>query len=133
MWMNLLAPTRIYVKEVLELLGKYDVHGLANITGGGFLNLCRLTNYGFMLDEMPEPQMVFKKIQELGKVSDEEMYKTFNMGIGLCVIVSEKDGKDILEKFGKAFELVRIGSVTESPGVTVARKGVEIKLDRVIY
>ena len=81
MWMNLLTPTRIYVKEVLELIGKYDVHGMANITGGGFLNLCRLTNHGFLLDNMPEPQMIFKRIQELGKIPDEEMYMTFNLSL----------------------------------------------------
>jgi phosphoribosylformylglycinamidine cyclo-ligase len=133
MWMNLLAPTRIYVKEVLELIRNYDVHGLANITGGGFLNLCRITKYGFNLDGMPEPQMIFKKVQELGKISDEEMYRTFNMGVGFCAIVSPEDGEDILKKYGEKYELTKVGSVVEEPGVTINRKGVEIKLKRTIY
>jgi phosphoribosylformylglycinamidine cyclo-ligase len=133
MWMNLLTPTRIYVKEVMELVGKYDIHGMANITGGGFLNLCRLTNHGFVLDGMPEPHMIFKKIQELGKISDEEMYRTFNMGVGYCAVVSEADGRDIVEKYGEKFELTKVGSVVKEPGVTLNRKGVEIRLERVMY
>jgi phosphoribosylformylglycinamidine cyclo-ligase len=133
MWMNLLTPTRIYVKEVMELVRKYDIHGMANITGGGFLNLCRLTKHGFVLDSMPEPQMIFKKIQELGKVSDEEMHRTFNMGVGYCMVVSRADSEDILKKYGDTFDLVKIGYVVEEPGVTIVRKGVEIKLDRVMY
>ena len=133
MWMNLLTPTRIYVREVMELLRNYDVHGLANITGGGFLNLCRLTKHGFLLDNMPEPQMVFKKIQELGKISEEEMYRTFNMGVGFCIVVSQETGKKIVEKYGKEYELMSIGSVVDEPGITLMRKGVEIKLQRVMY
>ncbi|MFH0861546.1 MAG: phosphoribosylformylglycinamidine cyclo-ligase [Candidatus Altiarchaeota archaeon] len=133
MWMNLLAPTRIYVKEALELFGRYDVHGMAHITGGGFLNLCRLTNYGFRLEHMPEPQMVFKKIQELGRITDQEMYKTFNMGIGLCAIVSEADGKDIVAKYGKRFDLMMIGRIVQEPGVTIRHKDAEFALERVIY
>jgi phosphoribosylformylglycinamidine cyclo-ligase len=133
MWLNLLTPTRIYVKEVLELLDKYDVHGLANITGGGFLNLCRLTKHGFVLDGMPEPQMLFKKIQELGKISDEEMYKTFNMGIGMCVIASPKDAEEIVKKYASKFEITRVGSVVQDAGVKVVRNGVEINLERTMY
>ncbi|MFH1055098.1 MAG: phosphoribosylformylglycinamidine cyclo-ligase [Candidatus Altiarchaeota archaeon] len=133
MWMNILTPTRIYVKEVLELLKNYDIHGLAHITGGGFLNLCRLTKHGFKLDGMPEPQMIFKKIQELGKVSDEEMYRTFNMGVGFCIMVSSKDAEEIVAKYGEKYDLRKVGSVVEKPGVTIIRKDVEIRLERVMY
>jgi len=133
MWMNLLTPTRIYVKEVLDLLGRYDIHGLANITGGGFLNLLRTCRFGFRLDSMPEPQMIFKKIQEMGKVSAEEMYRTFNMGVGFCVIASPDEGAAITGRYGKEYDLLKIGEVVEEPGVTVTRKGVEIKLERLMY
>ncbi len=133
MWVNLLTPTRIYVKEVLELINNYDVHGLVNVTGGGFLNLMRLGEVGFRLDNMPEPQMIFKKIQEAGKISNEEMYKTFNMGVGFCAVVSEEDADAITDKYGSEYELTRIGTVVEEPGVTVVRKNVEIKLSRTIY
>ncbi|MBD3389168.1 MAG: phosphoribosylformylglycinamidine cyclo-ligase [Candidatus Altiarchaeales archaeon] len=133
MWMNLLTPTRIYVKEVMEILGKYDVHGLVNITGGGFLNLLRITEHGFHLDNMPDPQMIFKKIQELGKVSDEEMYRTFNMGIGFCAIAPDGEADRIVEEYGQKHGIARIGTVVEGHDVTVIRKGVEIKLERTIY
>jgi len=133
MWISILSPTRIYVREVLELINNYDIHGLANVTGGGFLNLCRLTNFGFHLDSMPEPQMIFKRLQELGKVTDEEMYKTFNMGVGFCVIVAKKDVEEILKKYGGKYEMMRIGSVVKEPGVTVVKNNVEIVLERTMY
>ena len=133
MWIGILNPSRIYVKEVLELISKYNIHGLANITGGGFMNLRRLTNYGFVLDSMPEPQMIFKKIQELGKISTEEMYKTFNMGIGFCVIASEKDTANIIDEYSKTFEIMRIGKVVEEPQVVIINKGIETRLNRILY
>ena len=133
MWMSLLTPTRIYVKEVLELIGKYDIHGLANITGGGLLNLVRLTKYGFTIDKLPEPQMVFKKIQELGKVSDEEMYKTFNMGVGFCVITGRGDADKILAEYASKFRIKEIGRVVKDSGVRVVKNGKEITLERTMY
>jgi len=128
-WFELLKPTRIYVKEVMELLQKFKVHGLVNITGGGFTNLQRVTEHGFLLDEMPEPQMVFKKMQELGNISDREMYRTFNMGIGFCLIVDKEDSEKILEEYGKEYKIKKIGSVVEEKGVTVVKNGEKIALD----
>jgi phosphoribosylformylglycinamidine cyclo-ligase len=128
MWTKLLTPTRIYVKEVLELTQKFSIHGLAHITGGGLLNLDRLTKYGFYFDRIMEEEMIFKKIQELGTVSDEEMYKTFNMGVGFCVIVDEADAKEINRVYGREFEIQEIGHVTEEPGVRILKDGREISL-----
>ena len=88
---ELLTPTRIYVREVLEALRRADIKGLANITGGGFGNLYRITKHGFLLDDLPEPQQVFQEIQRLGQVSEKEMYRTFNMGVGFCAVVGEED------------------------------------------
>jgi len=129
MWMNLLTPTKIYVKEAMKLIEEYEVHGLCHITGGGYLNLLRLTEYGFHLDNLPEPQMIFKKIQELGKVSAEEMYKTFNMGIGFAAVVADDDTQSICEKFG----CQRIGQVVKQDSVTITRKDIQIKLPRSMY
>ncbi len=130
MYMNLLTPTRIYVKEVMKLIKEYDIRGVANITGGGFTNLLRITKYGFLLDKLPEPHMVFKKIQELGKVSAEEMHTTFNMGVGLCIVVPEKQAEDIIKKYGREYELTRIGTVVEEPDVRIIRRDIEITLKK---
>lgn len=125
MWVDLLIPTRIYVKEVLSLIRNYDIHGLVNITGGGFTNLQRITNFGFLLDSLPEPKMIFKTIQEMGNVPDKDMYRTFNMGVGFCVIVDEAAAADILQKYGPEWGLSRIGSVVKEPGLKIVRENKE--------
>lgn len=89
---ELLKPTRIYVKPVLTLLEQVPVKALVHITGGGFLNLLRVqTPCTFILDSLPEPPLIFPLLQRLGNVPDGEMFTTFNMGIGFCVIVSKED------------------------------------------
>jgi phosphoribosylformylglycinamidine cyclo-ligase len=70
------------------------VHGLAHITGGGLLNLKRLTRLGFDLSDPLEPQEVFHMIQAEG-VEVEEMYKTFNMGMGFAIIAPEREARRI--------------------------------------
>ena len=122
MWMNLLTPTRIYVNEILELTEKFKIHGMANITGGGFLNLARLSDHGYLLDSLPEPHMIFKKIQELGKITNEEMHKTFNMGIGFAVIVDKSNAEDIIKTYGRKWKLSIIGKVVNGGHVTIKRK-----------
>jgi len=120
---ELLIPTKIYVKEVLEIINKVRVKGLANITGGGLGNLSRLTDYGFYIDNLPEPQKVFREIQRVGNVSEKEMYRTFNMGIGFCVVVDDEDVEKVIEickKHGmKAF---KIGRVVREEGVKIGEK-----------
>jgi phosphoribosylformylglycinamidine cyclo-ligase len=90
---ELLEPTRIYVKEVLAMLrAGLRVKALAHITSTGFLNLTRADSpNGFVLDALPQPLPVFKLIQRLGEVSNEEMFFTYNMGIGFCVVVAPED------------------------------------------
>lgn len=92
-WKELLVPTRIYVKPVLEMVENCGIHGLAHITGGAFSKLTRIlpTGTGALLDSMPEPQPVFAEIQRRGKISDREMYRTFNMGIGFAVVTPDPD------------------------------------------
>jgi phosphoribosylformylglycinamidine cyclo-ligase len=87
----LLEPTVIYVRTVLDLLGRgADVRGLAHITGGGLGNLLRLSpDVGFEIDDpLPVPP-VFRLIQEMGEVSEEEMWEVFNMGCGFVVAVAD--------------------------------------------
>jgi phosphoribosylformylglycinamidine cyclo-ligase len=87
----LLEPTVIYVRAVLELLASgLRVHGLAHITGGGLLNLTRLSDrVGFEItDPLPVPP-VFELVRELGAVADAEMWEVFNMGCGFCAVVPD--------------------------------------------
>ncbi len=86
---ELLKPTHIYVGFAVELLArKLPVRALAHITSDGFLNLARIdARVGFRLDQLPSRPPVFDLIQRAGSVSPAEMYRVFNMGIGLCAIV----------------------------------------------
>ena len=115
----LLEPTEIYVRPVLESLEDCDVHGLAHITGGSFTKLLRLKKTGFMIDNMPDPPEIFQLIED-EDVEKEEMYKTFNMGIGFCLIVPEEEGElieDIFKKHG--LKSRQIGSIIEKKGVFI--------------
>jgi phosphoribosylformylglycinamidine cyclo-ligase len=87
---ELLTPTRIYT-EVLELLKRCEVRGLAHITGSGFLKLRRITDLGFDIYDPLEPNTIFKFVQELGNITDEETYKTFNMGMGFAVVIPKSE------------------------------------------
>ncbi|MGV1059683.1 phosphoribosylformylglycinamidine cyclo-ligase [Clostridium perfringens] len=112
-WEELLTPTKIYVKPVLSLLEKFNIKGMAHVTGGGFYeNLPRmLSEDGLSIVinknsyEIPE---IFKKLMELG-VQEEEMYNTFNMGIGFVLCVEEDEVEEVLKELSKqgekAFEI----------------------------
>ena len=116
-WKTLLTPTKIYVKPVLKLLEKFDIKGMAHVTGGGFIeNVPRMFNGRELTaeikkDSYPVPP-IFDKIVEKG-VDKEHMYNTFNMGIGFVMAVDDNDTHNIihaLEEMGeKAYE---IGCVT---------------------
>ena len=76
----------------MRLLADSRTRGLAHITGGGITNLLRLNKkIGFKITHWPRPQEIFAQIQREGKISDYEMFKTFNMGIGFCVVVPKKE------------------------------------------
>ncbi len=92
---TLLIPTRIYIKPLLDLLTKVDVHAMAHITGGGLLeNIPRVLPEGCMAalasDDWQRPA-IFDWLQEQGNVTDEEMHRTFNCGIGMTVVIAAAD------------------------------------------
>ena len=118
----LLRPTEIYVKPVLEALKKCKINGLAHITGGSFTKLLRLKNIGYHLDSMPKTPPLMQLIEDTG-VKSEEMYKTFNMGIGFCVIAPKNNVAKIRSIFKKhKFETYEIGKITSKKGVFVNSK-----------
>lgn len=96
----MLTPTRIYVKDILPLLDKADIHGMCHITGGGLLeNLPRVyaDNLAAEIDSNAwERPAIFPLMQRLGEIADEEMYRVFNMGIGYVIIVPESEVDTVL-------------------------------------
>jgi len=92
---RVMEPTRIYVKPLLALLRSVPVHGLAHITGGGIVeNLPRVipSGLGAVIDPKAWPCLpVFEWLQREGAIADAEMLRTFNCGIGMCVVVAEAD------------------------------------------
>ncbi len=101
---ELLTPTKIYVKSMLNLLKNFTVKGLVHITGGGFIdNIPRIVPSPcaavIARTGWPVPP-IFKIIQEMGNVEDAEMLRVFNMGIGMIIIVPEKEAADAMERLG---------------------------------
>jgi phosphoribosylformylglycinamidine cyclo-ligase len=115
---ELLEPTEIYVKPVLELLrSEVDVRGLAHITSGGLGNLLRLAAAGGyeIGDPLPVPP-VFELIRERSGASDEEMHEVFNMGCGFCCIVATEDEGAALDLLRRHYPgAKRIGEAVEGP------------------
>jgi phosphoribosylformylglycinamidine cyclo-ligase len=124
----LLTPTRIYVKEILQVLENISVHGLAHITGGGLRNLPRLkSKVKYHIENPITSQPLFDFIQEIGSISLMEMYKTFNMGMGFAVIVDEQEAEytiDILKKYSRA-HIQLVGEITKGSGVVVPSLGIK--------
>ena len=106
---ELLIPTRIYM-EVLDVIKECNVHGLAHITGSGLLKLARVTDLGFDLYDPIEPNDIFKFLQSEGGVTDLEMYKTFNMGMGFLIILPEADAEKAASMTGGKV----VGRIVES-------------------
>ncbi|PWT88827.1 MAG: phosphoribosylformylglycinamidine cyclo-ligase [Acidobacteria bacterium] len=87
---EMLIPTRIYVKEILRILKKTEVKALFHITGGGFFNMVRTQKaVGFRIEHLPQPPQIFQFIQRIGKITNEEMFRVFNMGVGFIVVVPD--------------------------------------------
>ena len=117
---EMLTPTRIYVKPVMDMLKKkVRVRGLAHITGGSFTKLPRLCkNVRYVLDGLPPITGIFKQIQVDGNIDIAEMYRTFNMGIGFCVIAPKSAADDVIEIFRKhRMRCQKIGRTERGSGV----------------
>ena len=97
---ELLTPTEIYVKQVLEITRDHTVHGLADITGGGLRNILRMKKgLRYVIDDPVAPAPIFGILQELGNIEDREMYQTFNMSMGLTMIMPEADAEEVMKKY----------------------------------
>jgi len=115
---ELLEPTRIYVREVLDLLrAGVEIRAMAHITSDGFLNLARVqAKVGYVLDSLPEPQPVFRLIQKLGKIGDAEMFNVFNMGTGFCLVLPDAEAARALALLKeRGVEAFRLGRAVADP------------------
>ncbi|WP_102347879.1 phosphoribosylformylglycinamidine cyclo-ligase [Bacillus sp. Marseille-P3661] len=120
---ELLRPTKIYVKPLLELMKKFDIKGLAHITGGGFIeNIPRMLPEGLAAEiiEGSWPILpIFDLISKTGDIQQAELFNVFNMGIGMVAAVKAEDATEIvstLESLGEKAYI--IGQVTKGEGVT---------------
>jgi len=126
---QLLAPTRIYVKSLLQLHEKINIHALSHITGGGLLeNIPRVLpdNVTAVIDATSwQRPAIFDWLQEQGNVIDEEMYRTFNNGIGMVVCVAQEDAEQtltILNELGEtAYQIGQIDSSAQTTPDVVIR------------
>lgn len=125
----LLTPTRIYVQTVLTLIERLTVKGMAHITGGGFIeNIPRMlpegTDVSILKGSWPIPP-IFTFIEQEGQISQRDMYTTFNMGIGLILVVPAEESGLALQLVGElGEEMYHIGTVTEG-NRSVKFEGVE--------
>lgn len=116
---TLLKPTEIYAKPVLEMVQKCKINGLAHITGGSFTKLLRLKKIGYEIDNLPKIPPIMGLIEEQG-VKSEEMYKTFNMGVGFCVIAPKEQATQIKSIFKRhRISSQEIGRIVSKKGVFV--------------
>ncbi|MDP7556953.1 MAG: phosphoribosylformylglycinamidine cyclo-ligase [Nitrospinaceae bacterium] len=127
---ELLEPTRIYVKPIMEMLDAgIDLKAMVHLTSGGYSNLNRVENDNirFVIDPSPPVPEVFKLIQERGKISDAEMYEVFNMGTGFVVIVESM--KEIAEvtaickKYDIASNVIGVVEPCQGKEVTIPEHG----------
>lgn len=129
---EVLEPTRIYVKPFLSVTKESEVKGAVHVTGDAYLKFDRLMKFsngiGFEFTNF-KPQLVFELIQKTapevkGRISDEEMLKTFNMGWGFAVVVDKNNEDDVLTIFEKnGVEAERIGNVTSTEKIVAHFKG----------
>ncbi|MBP2644904.1 MAG: phosphoribosylformylglycinamidine cyclo-ligase [Firmicutes bacterium] len=126
---ELMVPTRLYPKVCLPVIEKFSVRGMVHITGGGFYdNIPRALPEGCAVEvdstAWPKPP-IFDLLQQWGNVSWPEMYRTFNMGIGMILVVSPEEAERVEQHFASNGEACyRIGQVTAGSGLVKLRGGV---------
>ena len=117
-----LTPTKLYVKPILALIEKFEIKGIAHITGGGFIeNIPRILPKGLAAKidranyEVPK---LFKALQEIAEISDEKMYNTFNMGTGMVLAVDSIIANDVIKMLKTLGEEAYVlGEVVKGNGV----------------
>ncbi len=127
---ELLRPTRIYVNHIRSLKkGGINLHGIAHITGNAFKKLLRLGNHRFSVRNLPSIPPIFSVIQKVGGISNREMFSTFNMGIGMAIVLPEDEKEKALEILRKHDDAVEIGVIEESVAGVVDIEPFQVTLE----
>jgi len=120
---ELLTPTKIYVNTVMDLISKYTLKSIAHITGGGVIeNITRVIpeNLGITINKNSWKELnIYSLIKKLNLVEERELYRSFNMGIGLVIIVDKNDANEILDCINQNEDAYIIGEVTTETGVVL--------------
>ena len=116
---ELLTPTRIYVKSILNLIKTFEIKGIAHITGGGLLeNIPRILPRhckAVINKESWEKPAIFELLRQGGNIPEDEMYRTFNYGIGMVLVVSPDDTEDVIGRLaGLGDKAYLIGEITKA-------------------
>ena len=124
---ELLRPTLIYVPEILDIIQQVPtIKALINITGDGLLNLPRVAaKVGFEIDDLPPAPPIFRLIQQHGAVANAEMFEVYNMGVGFCVLVAERDREatlSLLQRHGRRARVIGGVIADDSKGVYLPRE-----------
>ncbi|TFG34481.1 phosphoribosylformylglycinamidine cyclo-ligase [Candidatus Thorarchaeota archaeon] len=127
---ELLRPTKIYVSHFKALREEgVTIKGLAHITGSGFRKIMRLGQFKFLIANLPEIHPIFEVIRTAGNIEWKEMFTTFNMGIGLVVVVPPEEADKAIEILSKQDRTYKLGSIqsTSSGRVEIPEYGVVIE------
>ena len=133
---ELLRRTYMYSEEVLRLRDMGILRGAAHISGGGFLNIKRINNrFSYIIEYLPEPPQIFQAIEKFGQVPREEMFRTFNMGLGMILVVKRGEEDNVIEEISRIGKKAYvIGEVRENMKnkVAITRKATGLNKDIVL-
>ena len=114
---ELIRPTKIYVREIINLINKNLINSCANITGGGIEDNIKRIIPNTLCAEIYlnkiNPPKIFKWLKK-NNISDKEMLKTFNCGVGFCLIIKKKNFSEVKKKFSKNFKPYIIGKISKN-------------------
>ncbi|MCX6817171.1 MAG: phosphoribosylformylglycinamidine cyclo-ligase [Candidatus Beckwithbacteria bacterium] len=122
---ELLTPTRIYVRPVLEMIDQLEIHYISHISGSAFRKVSRAKKpFTYVIDNLPQPPKILTALQKWGKVSNKEAYETWNMGVGIILIAplnQEEKMRTICRKYNVG--LVRLGWLERGSKKVIIKEG----------